>query len=89
MALSQDYKPLGLFQDQNSEECNYPTLFFWMSQKPSILTKFRYQDISQWELMHKDQRFVKHILNFFFKRPLRFLYNKSNLLWVFIAHLHH
>jgi hypothetical protein len=28
MALSQDYKPLGLFQDQNSEECNYPTLFF-------------------------------------------------------------
>jgi hypothetical protein len=27
MAFSQDYKPLGLFQDQNSEKCNYPTLF--------------------------------------------------------------
>jgi hypothetical protein len=28
MALSQNYKPLGLFQDQNNKKCNYPTLFF-------------------------------------------------------------
>jgi len=27
VALSQDYKQLGLFQDQNNKECNYPTIF--------------------------------------------------------------
>ncbi len=65
--LSQDYKPIGLFQDQNNKECNYSTLFFGMFRKPSILAKFRYQDIAQLELMHKDQRFVRHIPNLFLK----------------------
>jgi hypothetical protein len=27
MAPSQDYKPLGLFQDQSNKKCNYPTFF--------------------------------------------------------------
>jgi hypothetical protein len=67
MALGQDYKPLRLFQDQSNKECNYFTLFFGMSQKPSILAKFQYQDIVQWELMHKDHQFAKHIQNLFFK----------------------
>ncbi len=31
MAPNQDYKSFGLFQDQNNEKCNYPTLFFGMS----------------------------------------------------------
>jgi hypothetical protein len=53
VTLSQDYKPLGLFQDPNNKECNYFILFFGMIKKPSILAKFRYQDIAQWELMHK------------------------------------
>jgi hypothetical protein len=75
MAPSQDYKPLGLFQDQNSKKCKYPTLFFGVSQKPSILAKILYQDIAQWELMHKDHRFVRHIPNIFLS-PLKFLYNK-------------
>jgi len=32
MAPSQDYKPLGLFQDQSNKKCNYPT-FFWIVVK--------------------------------------------------------
>jgi hypothetical protein len=28
MAPSQDFKPLGLFQDPNCEELNFPALFF-------------------------------------------------------------
>jgi hypothetical protein len=40
MTFSQDYKPLGLFQNPNSKECNYPILFFGMPRKPSILAKF-------------------------------------------------
>jgi hypothetical protein len=61
MAISQDYKPLGLFQDQNSEECHYPTLFFRIFWKLSILAKFWYQDIVQLEFMHKNHRFARHI----------------------------
>jgi hypothetical protein len=38
-----------------------------MFQKPSILAKFQYQNIAQWELMHKGHRFVRHIPNLFFK----------------------
>jgi len=40
MAPSQDYKPLGLFKDPNNKECNYPTLFFGMPRKLSILARF-------------------------------------------------
>jgi hypothetical protein len=46
LTFSQDYKPLGLFQDPNSKECNHPILFFGMPRKPSILAKFQYQDIT-------------------------------------------
>jgi hypothetical protein len=31
VATTQGHKPLGLFQDQNNKECNYPTLFFKIS----------------------------------------------------------
>jgi hypothetical protein len=37
-----------------------------------------YQDIAQWELMHKDHWFDRHIPNLLFK-AIKFLYNKSNL----------
>jgi hypothetical protein len=67
VALSQNYKPVGFFQNQNNEKCNYPTLFFGMSQKPSILTKYQYQDIVQWELMHQYHLFASHIPNLFLK----------------------
>jgi hypothetical protein len=73
VAPSQDNNPLGLFQDQNSEECNYPTLFFGIFQKPSILAKFWYQYIAQWELMHKDHQFSRCAPNLIFLRPLKFL----------------
>jgi hypothetical protein len=39
VALGHGYKPLGFFQDLNSEKCNYRTLFFGMLKKPPILAK--------------------------------------------------
>jgi hypothetical protein len=67
VALGKGYKLFGFFQDLNGEKCNYRTLFFGMLKKPAILAKFRYQDIAQWELMHKEHSFVRHIPNLFFK----------------------
>jgi hypothetical protein len=53
VAPSQDYNPLGLFQDQNNEDCNYPTLFLECLENLQFWP-IPYQDIAQWELMHKD-----------------------------------
>jgi len=39
VTFSQDYRPLGPFQDPNSKECNYLILFFGVLRKPSILAK--------------------------------------------------
>jgi hypothetical protein len=66
-APSQDYKPLGLFQDQNNEDCNYPPLFFGMFQKPSIMANF----IKIIDLIDTYQNY--------FLRSLRFIYKSSHL----------
>jgi hypothetical protein len=66
MGPSQDYKSLRPFKDPNNKECNYPTLFFGMLKKPSILARFQYQDIAQWELMHNEHHFATHIPDLFF-----------------------
>ncbi len=84
VALSQDHKALELFQDPNNEECNYPTLFFGILRKPSILAKFQYQDITQWELMHKEHRFPKHIPNLFFKAIKVFIQQVKSASWIII-----
>jgi hypothetical protein len=67
VTLNQDHKPPELFQDPNNEKCNYPTLFFGIFRKSSILAKFRYQNITQSELMHKEHCFPKQIPNLSFK----------------------
>jgi len=67
VAFGQGYKLFGFLQDLNSKKYNYRTLLFGMFKKPTILAKFRYQDITQWELMHKEHSFARHILKLFFK----------------------
>jgi len=78
VAPSEDYKPIRLFQDQNNKECNYSTLFFGMFRKPSILAKYWYQDIVNGNSCIKIIDLID-IYQTCFLRPLRFVYNKSNL----------
>jgi hypothetical protein len=65
MAPGEDFKPLGLFQDVDREELNFPMLFFGQPHSNQG-TKKLYQTIAQWEFLHKNHNFVTHILNLFF-----------------------
>jgi hypothetical protein len=73
---------LDFFQNQNSEECNYPTSLFGTPRKPSILAKFQYQDIAQWELMHKDHWFARRIPNLFFKAIKVLIQQVKSTSWI-------
>ncbi len=64
VALGEDFKPLGLFQD--IEELNFSMLFFGQPHS-NRGTKKLYQTIAQWEFLHKNHDFVTHIPNLFFK----------------------
>ncbi len=65
MAPSQDFKPLGLFQDPHCEELNFPTLFLGQPHSNQN-TKMFYQMIVQWEFLNKNHNFATHIPNLFF-----------------------
>jgi hypothetical protein len=67
IAPSQDYKPFGLFQYQHGEELNCPTLFFGNHRAQCIPSHYTYQEITKWELLHKDHKFARHVPNLFFK----------------------
>jgi hypothetical protein len=67
IAPSQDYKPFGLFQDQHGEKLSYPTLFFGNHCVQCIPSHYTYQEITKWELMHKDHKCARYIPNLFFK----------------------
>jgi len=88
---SQDYKPLGLFHDQHGEEFNYPTLFFGNHHVQCIPSHYTYQEITKWELMHKDHKFARHIPNLFFK-VVKILYKQyvqtSCWIWIHKGKLH-
>jgi hypothetical protein len=66
VAPSQDFKPLGLFQDPHCEEVNFPTLFFGQPCNNQGIKMYD-QMIVQWELLHKNHNFATHIPNLFFK----------------------
>ena len=67
IAPSEGFHPLGIFHDKFSEELNFPTLFYGYSQPTDVLDHFSYQNISQWELLHRSNDFSTHITNIFFK----------------------
>jgi len=66
VAPSQNFKPLGLFQNPHCEELNFPTLFFRQPHSNQIIKMF-YQMIAQWKLLHKNHNFATHIPSVFFK----------------------
>jgi hypothetical protein len=65
VALGQDFKPLGPFQDPHFEELNFPTLFFRQLHSNQG-TKMSYQMIVQCDFLHKKHNFATCIPNLFF-----------------------
>ena len=64
---SKGIKHLGIFQDVNSQEMSFPTLFYGYAHPIDITTKFSFQKIVKWELMHQNNDFKTHILDTFSK----------------------
>jgi hypothetical protein len=67
IAPSQEYSPIGIFKDKNSEELNYPTLFSGHPRDEKITKNFSYHQIASWEILHKNHDFATNIQNIFFK----------------------
>ncbi len=60
VALGQNFKPLGLFQDPHCEKLNFPTLFFGQPHSNQGI-KMSYQIIAQWNFLHENHNFITHI----------------------------
>ncbi len=60
---SQNFHPLSFFKDKQSKELNFPTLFY--GQPWQFFKTFSYQQIVQWELLHKFGDFSTNIFNLF------------------------
>jgi len=65
---NQKFHLLNLFKTKHSKELNFPTLIY---EQPS--EGFSYQQIAQWELIHKSKDFSTNILNLFFKLLILFI----------------
>jgi hypothetical protein len=63
-APNQNFRPLGLFKNKHSKELNFPTLLY--GQLLQFFEGFSYQQIAQWELLHKSGDFSTNISNLFF-----------------------
>jgi hypothetical protein len=61
---NQNFHPFSLFKNIHSEELNFPTLLY--GQPWQIFKGFSYQQIAQWELLHKSRDFSTDISNLFF-----------------------
>jgi hypothetical protein len=71
---SQNFHPLCSFKNKHSNQLKFPTLFYeypWQFSEG-----FSYQQIPQWELLHKSRDFSTNILNLF-KKLLKFPSKKS------------
>ena len=68
IAPSENFRPLGIFQDKYSEELNFLTLFFGCNRPNYIFNRFSYQKISQWDIEHESTDFETHNTNIFLKQ---------------------
>jgi hypothetical protein len=87
IAPSQNFHPLGYFKDNHLEELNFPTLFYGHPQSLTISKKLSYQQIAQWELLHKSTKFSINISNLFFKATEVSIKKFINVRWVCICNL--
>lgn len=61
------YVPLGIFQDKYLEEMSFPSLCYGNKCPNDKLKNFTYQQICQWEVLHKNHAFAYHPTNLFYK----------------------
>jgi len=61
---SQNFHPLGLFKNKQSKELNFPIFFY--GQPWQFSKSFSYQQITQWELLHKFGDFSTNLFQTFF-----------------------
>ena len=62
-----NFQRLDVFQDKYYEELKFPKLFYGSNQLEDIMTWFSYQEIVQWDLLHKTIYIDAHTINIFFK----------------------
>jgi hypothetical protein len=82
IAPSQEYSPVGIFKDKNSEELNYPTLFSRHPRDEKITKNFSYHQIASWEILHKNHDFATNIQNIFFKAVKLCIEKVRNSSWI-------
>jgi hypothetical protein len=82
IAPSQEYSPLGIFKDKNSEELNYPTLFLGHPRDEKITKNFSYHQIASWEILYKNHDFATNIQNIFFKAIKLCIEKVRNSSWI-------
>ena len=58
VAPSQEYFPIGIFENTFGEELNLPTLYYGHPQNENINENFSYHHITNYEILHKDHDFA-------------------------------
>jgi hypothetical protein len=82
IAPCQEYFPIGIFKDKNSEELYNPTLFYGQPRDKKITKNFSNHQIADWEILHKNHDFAINIQNIFFK-AVKFCIKKiRNSSWI-------
>jgi hypothetical protein len=82
IASSQEYSPVGIFKDKNSEELNYPILFSGHPRDEKTTKNFSYHQIASWEILHKNHDFATNIQNIFFKAVKLCIEKVRNSSWI-------
>lgn len=84
IAPSEGMRPLGLFQDRNSEELNFPNIFCGQSRDDYSVKKVRvsYKQICKWELRAADRRAATCVSNIFFKLRLSQIHQVRSSAWL-------
>lgn len=84
IAPSQGMRPLGLFQDKNSEELNFPKIFCGQSRDDysKQTVRLSYKERCKWELRTRDRRVAMCTSNLFFKLRLSQIIDVRRAAWV-------
>ncbi len=77
---NQKFHLLSLFKTKHTKELNFPTLIY--EQPRQFSEGFSYQQIAQWELIHKSKDFSTNILNLFLKLLIIFIQKVIGSSWV-------
>ena len=61
---------------------SFPSLFYGNKRPSDMVKNFTYQNISQWEVLHKNHDFAYHTTNLFYKAIRIILHQVFNSIWI-------